>query len=150
MKHHRKEVLAAAKNETMQIYNNEKQRLKNVGEILPRGWLKETINNVCMIRRIPDFVPQIKVSKIRNRKNMLIHQGGGSKSLMHDVELYLVELIIAIARIRRCLTTSESIALANYLISGTKLEKSVIKWKKERMEYGPLSPVFGKKYWSLF
>ena len=41
-------------------------------------------------------------------------------------------------------------ALVNDLISGTKLEQSIIKWKKDRMEYDPLSPVLGKKYWSLF
>ena len=47
--------------------------------------------------------------------------------MIHDVEPHLVELIIAMARIRRYMTTSESIALANDLISGTKLEKSIIK-----------------------
>ena len=131
MKHHRKEVVVAAKNEITQMYNDEKQRLKNVGQILPRGWLKETIQNVCTMRGIPDFVPKIKVSTIRNCTNMLIRQGGGSESLMRDVEPHLVDLIIAMARIRRCLTTSESMALANDLISGTKIEKSIIEWKKK-------------------
>ena len=40
IKHHRKEVMAAAKNEITQLYNEEKQRMKSNGEILPRGWLK--------------------------------------------------------------------------------------------------------------
>ena len=131
IKHHRKEVMAAAKNEITQLYNEEKQRMKSISEILPRGWLKQTIQNVCTKRGISEYISQINVSTIRNRTNLRICQGGGSKTLMYDVEPHLVELICAMARIRRCLTTTESIALANDLISGTELEKKIIEWKKK-------------------
>ena len=50
MKHHTREVTVVAKNEITQVYNIEKQRRKSVGEILPRGWLKETIQNMCTER----------------------------------------------------------------------------------------------------
>ena len=76
---------------------------------------------------------------------MLVRQGGGSETLMHEVEPHLVELICVMAQIWRYLTTSESIALANDLIAGTQLEKVIIEWKKQRMEYDPTSPVIGKK-----
>lgn len=125
MKHHRKEVIVAAKNEITQLYNEEKEKKKNIGEILPKGWLKQTIQNVCRKRGISDYISQINVSTIRNRTNMLVRQGGGSETLMNEVEPHLVELICAMARIRRCLTTSESIALANDLIAGTRLEKKL-------------------------
>ena len=132
IKHHRKEVMAAAKNEITQLYNEEKQRMKSNGEILPRGWLKQTIQNVCKKRGISEYISQINVSTIRNRTNLRIRQGGGSETLMYEVEPHLVELICAMARIRRCLTTSKSIAGANDLISGTELEK-ITEWKQQRM-----------------
>ena len=99
--------------------------MKSVGEILPRGWLKQTIQNVCTERGISEYISQIHVSTIRNRMNMMICQGGGSETLMHEVEPHLVELICAMAQIRRCFTTSKSTALANDLISGTELKKEL-------------------------
>ena len=150
MKQHRKEAITAAKNEITELYKDEKERRKGIGQILPRGWLKQTIKNVCEKRGISEYVSHINMSTIRNRKNTMILQGGGSETLMHEIEPHLVDLICAMARIRRCLTTTESIALANDLISGTELETKIIEWKKTRMEYDPASPVLGKKYWLLF
>ena len=150
LKHHRKETILAAKNEITELYKNEKEKRKEIGQKLPRGWLKQIIENVCEKRGIREYAPQINVNTIRSRKSTVICQGGGSETLMYEVEPHLVELICAMARIRRCLTTTESIALANDLISGTDLEKKIIEWKKKRMEYIPSSPVLGKKYWLLF
>ena len=50
-------------------------------------------------------------------------QGGGPESLMASVEPHLIELICPMAEIRRRLTTSEAISLANDLIVGTETEK---------------------------
>ena len=55
----------------------------------------------------------------------MIFQGGGSKILMYKIEKNLVEVICAMARIRRCLATAKWIDLANDLISGTELEKEL-------------------------
>ena len=57
-------------------------------------------------------------------------QGGGPESLMAPVEPHLGELICAMAKIRRCLTSSEALSLANDLIKGTATEKNVIEFKK--------------------
>ncbi len=126
----------------MRLRNYVKKRRKRIGETLPRGWLKQSIQNVCENRGISEhYVSHINMNTIRNQNNKLIHRGGGSETLMNEVEPHLVELICAMARIRRCLTATESIALANDLISGTDLEKRMIEWKKKRMEYNPASPV---------
>ena len=69
---------------------------------------------------------------------------------MSSVEPHLIELICPMAEIRRRLTTSEAISLANDLIVGTETEKKIIEWKKNRNEYNNNSPVLGKKWWQLF
>ena len=150
LRKHRKDVIAAAKNEITQLYKEEKNRSNQMGKILPAGWLKKTISNICTNRGIPEEASSISLSTIRNRTNCMIRQGGGSETLMSEVEPHLVELICAMAHIRRCLTTTESLALANDLISETIIEEKIINWKKKRMEYDPSSPVLGKKYWMLF
>ena len=150
LKHHRKETILAAKNEITELYINEKEKRKGLGQKLPRGWLKQSIEDVCKKRGISEYVSHINMHTIRSRKRTMIRQGGGTETLMYDIEPHLVELICAMARIRRCLTTTESIALANDLISGTDLERKIIEWKKKRFEYFPSSPVLGKKYWLLF
>ena len=88
---------------------------------------------------------------IRNRKEgQIVLQGGGPESLMASVEPHLIDLICAMAEMRRCLTTSEAIALANDLIIGTETEKRIVEWKKERNNFNENSPVLGKKWWLLF
>ena len=77
-------------------------------------------------------------------------QESGSETLMSCIEPHLVELISAMGQIRRSLTGSESLSLANDLIYGTQVEKDIIQWKKSRNEYNPNAPVLGKKYWQLF
>ena len=80
----------------------------------------------------------------------MVLQGGGFGSLMATVEPYLIELICAMDEIRRCIITSEAIALVNELIVGTETEKKIIQWGKKRNELNENSPVLGKKWWQLF
>jgi len=149
-KNHEREVVTAAKNEITQSYLEMKEKYKEKGEKLPDGWLKKEITRVCNIRGIPNYVPKISLNTIRSRTKAIVLQGGGSETLMAPVEPHLVELICSMASIRRCLSTSECISLANDLIAGTELESRIIEWKKNRMEYSDGSPVLGKKYWVLF
>ena len=149
-KEHEKEVVTAAKNEITHDYLATKNEYKQKGEKLPDGWLKKKVISVCTKRGIPEYAPKISLSTIRSRTKAIVLQGGGSETLMAPVEPHLVELICAMASIRRCLSTSECITLANDLIAGTELESTIIKWKKDRMEYFEGSPVLGKKYWMLF
>ena len=56
----------------------------------------------------------------------MVLQGGGTTSLVTSVEPHLIDLVCAIAEIRRCLTTSEALTLCNDLICGTPTEKNII------------------------
>ena len=120
-KHHIKEVVFAAKNEIAAIYLEEKEKYKKEGKKLPNNWLNNKIAEVSAIRGIPSV--SINVATIRSRKGGNVLQGGGAETLMASVEPHLVELICAMAEIRRCLTASEAVALANDLIGGTKTGK---------------------------
>ena len=55
LKQHRKEAIAAVKNEVTELYKNEKERRKGIGQILPSGWLKESIKDVCEKRGISEY-----------------------------------------------------------------------------------------------
>ena len=55
----------------------------------------------------------------------------GPVSSMADVELVLVDLILKMSTIRRCLTPSQCLHLANDLVSGTDTEQIVIKFKEK-------------------
>ena len=56
----------------------------------------------------------------------------GVESPMATMEPQLVELIIRMSRIQRCLTPYQCLLLANDLVEGTKIEKEVIKYKEQR------------------
>ena len=55
-KHHQKQTIIAAKNEIATLYFEEKNRCKEIGEIMPNGWLKQTIERVCKQRGLPNSV----------------------------------------------------------------------------------------------
>ena len=149
-KHHLREVLFATKNEIATIYLNEKEKLNEKGLKLPNGWLSNKIAEISAKRGVPTDI-SISASTIRKRtKNKMVLQGGGPESLMASVEPHLIELILAMAEIRRCLSTSEALALGNDLIRGTPTESKIIEWKKQRNEYRDGSPVLGSKWWQLF
>ena len=149
MKRHLKESVIAAKNEITSIYHEKKKECNKKGENIPNGWLQETINSIRIKRGLPPNI-KIPISTIRNRTKTIIMQESGSETLMSCIEPHLVELISAMGQIRRSLTGSESLSLANDLIYGTQVEKDIIQWKKNRNEYNPNAPVLGKKYWQLF
>ena len=69
---------------------------------------------------------------------------------MSDVEPKLVELIIRMGRIRRCLTPSQCLLLANDLIEGTAYESKVIDFKEIRLKKKLQKALLGKKYWQGF
>ena len=149
MKHHLKEMLLASKNEIASVYLKEKEEYKTKGERLPKFWLKNKIAEVRAKRGIPTNV-SISLSTIRSRKGKNVLQSSGPETLMASVEPKLVKLICAMAEIRRCLTASEAIALANSLIEGSETEREIIEWKKARSEINDNSPVLGRKWWQLF
>ena len=71
---------------------------------------------------------------------------------MSDVEPKLVELIIRMGRIWRCLTPTQCLLLANDLdlIEGTAYESKVIDFKEIRLKKKRQKASLGKKYWQGF
>ena len=55
----------------------------------------------------------------------------GPLSPMTDVEPALIPLILKMSEIRRCLTPSQCLHLANDLVAGTKTEIHVIEFKQK-------------------
>ena len=62
--------------------------------------------------------------------NKLIVKSMGPLSPMTDDEPALVSLILKMSEIRRCLTPSQCLHLANDLVACTDTEKQVIEFKK--------------------
>ena len=121
--YHHKETLAATKNETFALYQNEKkEQNKNGGKRLAKGWFKKTIERVCNSRGLPPTTA-ISVKSIRKRTKPLVLTEQGCETLMYQVELQLVTLILAMAQAWRCLQASKYISLANDLIKGTEPQK---------------------------
>ena len=145
-----KDTLTAAKNEIAQMYFEAKAQAANNGKRLEDGWLKKVVDDVKEKRGIKKSIP-ISLHTICNRfKSVVLHPG--RQSLMAPVEPKLVELVLAMAKIRRCLTVSETLGLANDLIKDTPLEKKILEWKMNslHLDIKKGDPVLGKKYWALF
>ena len=68
--------------------------------------------------RLQDYCGNLQVTTI------------GAESPMSVKEPKLVELIIQMSRIQKCLTPSQCLLLANDLIEGTLIEIEVIKFKE--------------------
>ena len=113
--------MTAAKNEIAQTYFEAKSQASNNGKRLEDGWLQKFVDDVKERRGINESIP-ILLKTICNRvKTVVLHPR--RQSLMAPVEQKLVELVLAMAKIRRCLTVSETLGLANDLIKDTPLEK---------------------------
>ncbi len=80
----------------------------------------------------------------------MVLQCGGPQSLMSLVEPHLIELILAMTELRRCLSTSEAPTLGNDLFFGTETKNNIIEWKRKRNKYREGAPVLGSKWWQLF
>ena len=74
----------------------------------------------------------------------------GPKSPMEKVEPQLVELISRMSRIRSCLTGNQCLHLANDLIAGTEVEKSVIKFKEKLNKQKYETASLRLNYWRGF
>ena len=148
--YHHKETLVAAKNEIFSLYLIEKEERAKNGERVPKGWLQKTVESVIRSRGLPSTTT-VSVKSIRKRTKPIILTQQGCETLMYQVEPQLVTLILAMAQARRCLQASECISLANDLIKGTEVEKTIIERKRKNMElFDDNTPVLGKKYWQLF
>ena len=74
----------------------------------------------------------------------------GPASPMAEVEPILVDLIIKMSTIRRCLTPSQCLHLANDLVAGTDTEKKVIAFKNKIYKKNYENADLGQNYWRGF
>ena len=132
-------------------YDYEMKTAKQRGRYIRRGTLARIIREQKEKFNIPDAI-KIDREAIRSRyyRGNLFAKNVGPESPMSDVEPKLVELIIRMGRIRRCLTPSQCLLLANDLIEGTAYESKVIDFKEIRLKKKLQKASLGKKYWQGF
>ena len=116
--------MTVAKNKIAQTNFEAKSKASNNGKRLGDGWLQKVVDDMKERRGINESIP-ISLKTICNLvKTVVLHPG--RQSLIAPVEPKLVELVIAMSKIRRCLTVSETLGLANDLIKDSALEKKYL------------------------
>ena len=118
-----KVALKDALNDIAVEYQKEKEIAKTLGLTVKRGCLEELISQKRAEYGIPADTKIFK-GTIRSRivREKAIVNGMGPESPMAEAEPQLVELIVRMGRIRRCLTPTQCFHLANDLIKGTEIE----------------------------
>ena len=116
-----------------------------------KGTLKNIIKKYKKKYCLDDSV-NVKDGTIRRRsyKNSLVVKSFGPQSPMAEVEPILVDLIVKMSTIRRCLTPSQCLSLANDLVAGTDTEKKVIEFKRKLYKKEYESASLGMNYWEGF
>lgn len=132
-------------------FHEQKNIAKKEGKYVKKGCLEDIIRKQKDIFKLPDDIV-IGEEGIRSRhyRGNLQVTTMGVESPMAAIEPKLVELIIRMSRIRRCLTPSQCLLLANDLVEGTKIEKEVIKFKEKRYKRKFEKASLGQNYWNGF
>ena len=116
-------------------FHEKRNIAKRDGKYVKKGCLDDIIKQQKRKFNLSDSV-KIDQSAIRARhyRGRLKVKSFGPASPMADVEPKLVELIVRMSRIRRCLTATQCLLLANDLIEGTEYETKVVSFKRGRYE----------------
>ena len=132
-------------------YHNVKMIARKKGKNVERGCLKKIIKTQKQKFGLGDDV-KIDPEAIQSRyyRGNLSVMSYGPQSPMSRVEPKLVELIIRMSRIRRCLTGSQCFHLVNDLIAGTDIEKEVITFKEKMLKKKSEIASLGMNYWRGF
>ena len=132
-------------------YHNMRDEARAVGRQAKKKGLREIIGEVKGIYGLGDET-KIYESTIRGREHRkkLIVKSMGPASPMVDVEPVLVDLIIKMSAIRRCLTSTQCLHLANDLVAGTETEKKVIEFKENIYKKKYEKAELGQNYWKGF
>jgi len=132
-------------------FNERRNVAKREGKYVKKGCLENIIKQQKAKYNLSD---EVKVDKeaIRSRyyRGNLHKSSKGPYSPMRLVEPKLVDLIIQMSRIMRCLTVSQCLLLANDLIEGTEVEKAVVEYKKKIKASYSEKANLGPKYWMGF
>ena len=114
-------------------FNERRKVTKREGKYVKKGCLENIIKQQKAKYNLSD---EVKVDKeaIRSRyyRGNLRKSSKGPYSPMRLVEPKLADLIIQMSRIRRCLTVSQCLLLANDLIEGAEVEEAVVNYKKKK------------------
>ena len=143
--------LIQCKNEITAEYQSALNDAKALGTCVRKGFMDQLIREKKLAHGISLDV-KISPSTIYSRvcRGKLEVYGLGPETPMHLVEPKLVELIIRMSRIRRCLTPFQCLHLANDLIKGTEIEKNVIAYKEKQFRRKFESADLGNRYWQGF
>ena len=116
-------------------FHEAKNIAKRDGKYLKKGCLNEIIKKQKKIFKLAENV-KIDKEAIRSRyyRGNLSVTSMGPISPMTAVEPKLVELIIQMSRIRRCLTPTQCLLLANDLVEGTKHQDEIIAFKEKKIQ----------------
>jgi len=132
-------------------FHEQKNVAKRDGKYLKRGCLEEIIRKQ---KEIFELSENIKIDKelirARHYRGHLTVNSMGPVSPMAAVEPQLVELIIRMSRIRRCLTPTQCLLLANDLVEGTKHQDEIIAFKEKRYRRKFEKASLGQNYWKGF
>ena len=132
-------------------YHRMREQARALGKQGKKKGLSDIITEVKKIYELGDEV-KINESTIRGRefRKKLIVKSMGPASPMVDVEPVLVDLIIKMSAIRRCLTPTQCLHLANDLVAGTETEKRVIEFKEKIYKKKYEKADLGLNYWNGF
>ena len=142
-----KKRLIDGKNEN--TVKNEEFLIKNKTERVRKGLLNEIIEDVQKKRGIEDKTSPLAIRKrvLRNCLNNH-HLAGGQVSPLQKIEPIIVNIIVQMARMRQCLTPSKGLLLVNSLISGTNIQRELVKWKQTNTPN--FTGTLGRGYWVNF
>ena len=98
---------------------------------LPKGLLDEIIEDSKLKHGLDDEVVILKDTVRQRLKRGSTNRHAGQVTPMAEMEPYLVELILQLAKMRTPITSAQGLELANSLISGTKMEDKLVEWKSK-------------------
>ena len=144
-------TLHDALNEIAVEYQKEMNTAKSLGFQAKKGCLEDLIIQKKAEFSISEDII-IKKSTIRSRceRDKPIVHVMGPESPMSAAEPQLIELIIKMGRIRRCLTPTQCLHLAKDLIKGIEIEKKVVAFKKKLFRKDYEDSDLGMRYWHGF
>ena len=142
--------LIDAKNEVASRYAKMTEKAKkSKKDRVSKGSLVQLIDDVRRKRNIKEQISPMAIRKRVYRNSLESHHmAGGQVSPLVKIEPVIVSIIVQMARMRQCLNPSKGLLLVNSLISGTKIQKELIEWKKKNTPN--CTGTVGRGYWRKF
>jgi hypothetical protein len=125
------------------LFASERKNKHAEGKRVPKGFLSKLIKEQKRIHGVEEHIPADTI-RTRADRNSLSADHNGVKSPLEDVEEYLVETCIQMAKIRQPLNCNEALQLMNSYIDGTDAQLRLIEFQSSRRlgkegEYGKVT-----------